>query len=304
MFAKPLIKKKFKIKKIKKDNKNNGHISKTIDSGFYTSQKIIGKVEKNSESTVFFVNKFESLGTSKSIDKNINDSFDLCSARCESGLNDNEDINSCETESVDSGVDLNEKAEDIFETSVSNTFTDIDISEIIDEGSDTVFTETGKLNAHTNSVKVNSRINEKLINYIENDLNSNLKLTLKKRNISKLLECDHYNYWHKCTKREMKRLGRYISKNDLMQYVEHCYSRDIPRCVNPRLIENIVNKMNSNLRELFLKREFSKSDKNQFLKYHKKVLIEWKRLQEIIPFEYLVLYGMNILFLVEKLQRR
>lgn len=302
LFAKSLVKTKYKTKRTKKSNK-------VIDSGSRTSHKITHKVKNCSESTASSTLEFVNIDASRFIDEDSNDRFDPCSTRNENCWEGIENVSICETESVDSGVDLNDRAEEISEIiSPSNMFIDGDVNEIIDGDNHAEIIEISNLNAQNNCTKIDPVVNDnfhKLINLIEKTLNSNLKMTLKNRSVSKLLEREDYSYWHKLTKQEMARLEKYISKNDLKQYMRYCYSGNITESINANLIQDmIVCKMNSNLKKLFLKREFSKNDKNQYLKYHKKLIIEWQRLEEVVPLDYLVLYGTNILYSMEKQRER
>ncbi|XP_018576359.1 uncharacterized protein LOC108914926 [Anoplophora glabripennis] len=213
-------------------------------------------------------------------------------------------IDDCDTVSVDSGVEMIDEAVEFPETNTSSPFVNIDAK--LNDDNDVTLTEMSNLNDEVLCSQVHSTENDclqKLIHFIEIELNSNLKTLLKQRDRSKLLDFDDYNYWHECTKREMTRLENYISRNNLREYMKHCYSADIPKCINDHIIHNVIShQLKSNIKKLFLKREFSRHDKDKYLKYRKRVFVEWQRLSEVIPLDYLLSYGDNILFCIEKLK--
>ncbi|KAJ8919232.1 hypothetical protein NQ315_003815 [Exocentrus adspersus] len=158
---------------------------------------------------------------------------------------------------------------------------------------------TGKRSTScTDTVKVNSTPNndlEILIRLVEHDLKSELRTMMTNRRISLLLESEDYDYWHKCTKKEIRRLEKYISRDNLTKYMCYYFTCNIPEHMDFYSIEDlIVNKMKSNLKTLILKRGLTRTDTDKYLMYQEKIYLEWQRLLKEIPEDYVIFYTENI----------
>lgn len=125
---------------------------------------------------------------------------------------------------------------------------------------------------------------------IENILLSDLKMYLIERSISKLLQNNQLTYWHKKTKTEISKLMKYLTKNQIREYIYNCYNNyDIT------YISIFINK-HSTLKQLFTKRElFRNNNAMEFFTINNEIHKEWARMSKIVAPQYLLYYSCEVL---------
>lgn len=130
----------------------------------------------------------------------------------------------------------------------------------------------------------------KLIDVVEKQQASNLKTLLNYRTQYKILESSrHYLYWHEKAKREIQKLRRFLTREELKYYMKYCVQGYINNKSDDTRLRN------SNLRMLMYRREFLREDTKLLHHHQNKIFQEWDNLLQLVPLESLISYGLEIL---------
>ncbi|KAJ8939764.1 hypothetical protein NQ318_004178 [Aromia moschata] len=115
-------------------------------------------------------------------------------------------------------------------------------------------------------------------------LPNTLRDILLYRSECKILETDEYNYWHQSAKKEMTRLQKYITKEELMEYMRHC-DKDDTDVID---LDNRISTKLNNLKHLLVERELIRHDEDKYLRYCKEIKRKWQILIKDVPVGHLI----------------